>query len=182
MHIDNVIIVDEKDNELGTAEKMEVHHAGKLHRAFSIFVVNSRGEMLIQKRADGKYHSGGLWSNACCGHHTPGESLDASAHRRLREEMGFDCDFKELFAVTYRAGLDNNIIEHEIDHVFIGVYDKDPAPDPGEVSEYAWADTKQLANDMKKNPERYTHWFKLLLEKVMMKIPAVPGGETTRRR
>ncbi|HOT46595.1 MAG TPA: isopentenyl-diphosphate Delta-isomerase [Spirochaetota bacterium] len=165
--MDHVIIVDANDNELGTMEKMEAHKAGKLHRAFSIFVVNSRGNMLIQKRADGKYHSGGLWSNTCCGHQGPGESLDESAHRRLNEEMGFDCELKELFAIIYRADLDNNIIEHEIDHVIIGVYDKDPHPDPAEVSAFSWTDPNQLVEDMRRNPERYTYWFRLLLERVI---------------
>ena len=177
--MDHVIIVDANDNELGTMEKMEAHKAGKLHRAFSIFVVNSYGKMLIQKRADGKYHSGGLWSNTCCGHHAPGESLDASAHRRLREEMGFDCDLKELFAVTYRAGLDNNIIEHEIDHVFAGVYDYDPDPDPSEVAAYSWIGRYVLVEDMRSNPERYSYWFRLLLERVVDNISAVQDGGKT---
>lgn len=177
MHMDHVLLVDENDREIETAEKMEAHATGKLHRAFSIFVFNSRGQLLIHKRADNKYHSGGLWSNTCCGHQRPGEGLEISIHRRLKEEMGFDCELKRLFAITYKAELDNNITEHEIDHVFAGVYDDDPDPDPAEVSAYSWIDRHVLVEDMRSNPERYSYWFKLLLEQVINAISAVPAAE-----
>jgi isopentenyl-diphosphate delta-isomerase len=169
--MEHVIIVDENDNEIGTLEKMEAHATGKLHRAFSLFVFNSRGKLLIHKRAHDKYHSGGLLTNTCCGHQRPDESLDSAIHRRLNEEMGFDCELKKLFTIHYRADMENNIIEHEIDHVFIGEYDTDPDPDPAEVAAYFWADRQELFEDMRNNPEQYSYWFKLLLEKVMGAMP-----------
>ncbi len=175
--MEQVIIVDENDNELEIMEKMEAHASGKLHRAFSIFVFNSRGQILIQKRADSKYHSGGLWSNTCCSHQRPGESLEVSVHRRLAEEMGFDCELKKLFTIQYRAVLDNNIIEHEIDHIFAGVYDDDPDPDPAEVAAYSWFDRHVLVEDVRSNPERYSYWLKLILEKVINAISDTPAGE-----
>ena len=174
--MEQVIIVDESDNDIGIMDKMEAHATGTLHRAFSLFVFNSRGRLLIHKRADGKYHSGGLWTNTCCSHQRPGESLETSIHRRLVEEMGFDCELKELFTMRYRAVLDNNTIEHELDHVFAGVFDDDPDPDPAEVAAYAWIDRHVLLEDMGTNPDQYSYWFKLLLEKVISAISA-PVGE-----
>ena len=168
--MEQVIIVDENDKDIEALEKMEAHFSGKLHRAFSIFVFNPDGKLLIHKRADDKYHSGGLWTNTCCGHQRPDESLDMSVHRRLEEEMGFDCTLKKLFALQYKAEMNNNIIEHEIDHVFAGIYDQDPDPDPAEVSAYSWADCNHLINDIKNNPRKYSYWFKLLLEKVIINI------------
>lgn len=166
--MEQVIIVDENDKDIEALEKMEAHFYGKLHRAFSIFVFNPDKKLLIHKRADDKYHSGGLWTNTCCGHQRPDESLDMSIHRRLKEEMGFDCTLKKLFAKQYKAEMNNNIIEHEIDHVFAGKYDQDPDPDPAEVSAYSWVDCNHLIKDIKNNPGKYSYWFKLLLEKVII--------------
>lgn len=164
--MEQVILVDENDSDIGVMEKMEAHGAGRLHRAFSLFVFNSQGKLLVHKRADAKYHSGGLWTNTCCGHQRPGETLDAAVHRRLAEEMGFDCELKEIFTTRYKADMNNGAIEHEIDHVFIGTYDGDPVPDPAEISAYAWVDQHDVIRDINKNPAHYTYWFKLLLENV----------------
>lgn len=115
-----VILVNELDQETGLMEKMEAHEKGLLHRAFSVFIMNDQGDMLLQQRALDKYHSGGLWTNACCSHPLPGEAVEAAAHRRLSEEMGFDCPLRELFQFTYRTEFDNGLIEHEYDHVWTG--------------------------------------------------------------
>ncbi|MBP6992331.1 MAG: isopentenyl-diphosphate Delta-isomerase [Spirochaetes bacterium] len=165
--MEQVIIVNEDDNEIEVLEKIEAHVSGKLHRAFSLFVFNSNGKLLIHKRADDKYHSGGLWTNTCCGHQRPDESLEMSIHRRLKEEMGFDCELKKLFTIQYQAEMNNSIIENEIDHVFSGIHDQDPSPDPLEVSDYSWVDPKDLIIETRDNPEKYSHWFKLLLERVI---------------
>ena len=128
-----VAIVDENDNEIGEEEKIKALREGKLHRAFSIFVFNSKGQMLIQKRAKEKYHSGGLWTNTCCSHPRPGEPIEKAAHRRLKEEMGFDCEIKEIFSFTYRVKFDNNLFENEYDHAFLGKFDGKPMPNSKEV-------------------------------------------------
>ena len=119
-----MILVNERDEPLGSMEKMEAHRKGALHRAFSVFIFNSRGEMLLQQRALKKYHSGGLWTNACCSHPRPGETNEAAALRRLREEMGFDTSLQQIFSFTYRASFNNGLTEHEYDHVFAGIYDE----------------------------------------------------------
>lgn len=167
---EQVILVDESDNEIGTEEKMEAHTLGLLHRAFSIFVYNTRGEMLLQKRALSKYHSGGLWTNTCCSHPRPGESIMDAAHRKLVQEMGFDCPLTEVFSFTYKAGLGGGLTEHEFDHVFIGSYDGDPLPNPEEADGYKWIDTKTLTEDIAKKPESYTIWFRLCLQKVLNSV------------
>src|SRR5437660_813812 len=130
---ENVILVNEKDEMIGIEEKITAHSVGALHRAFSIFVFNSHGELLIQKRASTKYHSKGLWSNTCCGHPRLTESIEEASRRRLREEMGFDCDVKEVFNFIYRTNVDNNLIEHEYDHVLVGRFDGVPKPNRDEV-------------------------------------------------
>src|SRR5690349_17076045 len=121
-----LILVDEQDHEIGTEEKLKTHRDAKLHRAFSIFIFNKKGQLLLQRRALSKYHSGGLWTNTCCGHPRPGENIDKAAHRRLQEEMGFDCNMKDVFRFTYKAPLDHGLTEHEVDHVFIGTCDAQP--------------------------------------------------------
>ena len=159
-----VILVDEKDNPLGTGEKLKTHREGKLHRAFSIFVFNSKGELLLQKRAKGKYHSGGLWTNACCSHPEPGRNLKAEAEKRLQEEMGFTCDLKEISSFIYKADL-GGLIEHEFDHVFLGKFDGNPKPDNREAEDWKWISLTELKQDIKDNPDKYTYWFKVILER-----------------
>lgn len=162
-----VILVDENDKEIGTEEKMKTHKEGKLHRAFSIFIFNSKGEMLLQKRAKSKYHSGGLWSNACCSHPRPEENLEQSTHRRLKEEMGFDCDLQKAFHFVYKTSLDNNLTEYEFDHVFIGEYDEEVKINQNEAEDFKWVSIDTLKEDVEKNPENYTVWFKIALSEVL---------------
>lgn len=161
-----VILVDEKDNEVGVGEKLKVHQEGKLHRALSIFIFNSKGEMLLQKRAKTKYHSAGLWTNTCCSHPRPGESLEEATHRRLKEEMGIDCDLKKVFCFVYKVNLDN-LTEHEFDHVLIGKFDGNPVPNNEEADGWKWVKPRELKQDVKKNSENYAYWFKLILDKVL---------------
>jgi isopentenyl-diphosphate delta-isomerase len=164
---DHVILVDPSDRELGTAEKGEAHRAGALHRAFSIFVFNSAGALMLQRRARTKYHSGGLWTNTCCGHPRPFEPIQEAVHRRLREEMGFDCDLKEIFSFTYKVQFDNSLLEHEYDHVFVGTYEGDVAPNPEEVDGWRWMDLGSLRKDIQENSDCYTYWFRTCIEGVV---------------
>jgi isopentenyl-diphosphate delta-isomerase len=162
--VEHVVLVDEQDREIGTMEKMEAHRQGILHRAFSILVYNSNGELLIQKRAAGKYHSAGLWTNACCSHPRPDEPLQEATARRLSEEMGIigqpEFDFKFL----YRVNLDNELIEHELDHVFTLISDNTPKANPAEVQDWRFVAIPELLNDVSKKPETYTPWFRLILK------------------
>jgi isopentenyl-diphosphate delta-isomerase len=162
-----VILVDPHDRQIGVEEKQKVHQEGKLHRAFSIFIFNQNGEMLLQKRARHKYHSGGLWTNACCSHPRPGEPVEQAASRRLKEEMGFDCALKKAFHFIYKAELDRSVIEHEFDHVFVGKYDGEIRPDPNEVVDYRWLGIDTLKEDVALAPENYTVWFKLVLPRAL---------------
>jgi isopentenyl-diphosphate delta-isomerase len=162
--MEEIILVDENDKEIGAEEKIKAHREGKLHRAFSILVFNPKGEMLLQKRSERKYHSGGLWTNACCSHPRFGETIEKAVHRRLKEEMGFDCRLKKIFSIKYKIKLDNNFSENEFDHVFIGKFKGDPEPDPDEVSGWKWIKMKRLEDDVKKNPGKYTEWFKKILK------------------
>ena len=163
-----VILVDEKDNETGLEEKMKAHEGGKLHRAFSIFIFNPEGKMLLQKRAESKYHCGGLWTNACCSHPRKGETVMEAAHRRLKEEMGFDCELKEAFSFVYKAKFGNGLTEHEYDHVFTGVYGgPEPIPDKNEVDDFKWIGMIELEKDVSANPDKYTPWFKIALKRLL---------------
>ena len=162
-----ILLVDENDNIIGKGEKIKTHREGKLHRAFSIFVFNSKGELLLQKRGKSKYHSGGLWTNTCCSHQRDGEALEEAVHRRLKEEMGFDCELKEMFTFTYRIKFGNNLFENECDHVFIGNFDGEPTPNPEEVDEWKWVGLEELKNDMQKNPDNYTYWLKESIDRVI---------------
>jgi isopentenyl-diphosphate delta-isomerase len=164
MAAEQLILVDADDRELGVGEKMEVHRAGALHRAFSVFVFDGRGRLLMQKRAPAKYHSAGLWSNTACGHPRPGEVTRAAARRRLREEMGFDCELREAFEFLYRAELDGALVEHEYDHVFVGTHEGDPAPDPSEVAEWRWVTMGELRRGLSDEPHLYSRWLKLAVE------------------
>lgn len=167
---EEIILVDEMDNEIGFAEKLEVHTTGRLHRAFSIFVFNDRGELLLQKREKNKYHSAGLWSNTCCSHPRAHEGLKESVHRRLREEMGFDCELKEIHEFIYRSEFDNGLTEHEYDHVFVGEFNGIPHPDSEEVEDYKWISIEELKRDVTLNPDKYTVWFLKVYEEVTKKL------------
>jgi len=161
-----VILVDENDQEIGTMEKMQAHREARLHRAFSVFVFNDNDEVLIHQRAITKYHSGGLWTNTCCSHPRAGESVLEAAHRRLQEEMGFDCDLQEAFSFTYRAELDNELTEYEFDHVVLGRFNDEPVINPDEVADYKYINWEQLKADVEEHPEVYTEWFKIALSEV----------------
>jgi isopentenyl-diphosphate delta-isomerase len=161
--LEEVILVDAHDTCIGTMEKMEAHEKGLLHRAFSILLVNDKGEMLLQQRALEKYHSPGLWTNACCSHPRPNESNLEAANRRLQEELGMAVSLNELFQFTYRAELEYGLIEHEIDHVFWGITNEDPTINLTEVMSYKWISLLELQQDMIAHPEKYTAWFNLLM-------------------
>ena len=158
-----VVLVDEKDQAIGQAEKMEAHEKGLLHRAFSIFVFNTKGELLLQKRASSKYHSGGLWTNTCCSHPRPDEDILDAAHRKLQQEMGFDCELTESFSFTYTAKLDHGLTENEFDHVLIGHYEKDPVINPEEADDFKWISMEELKRDADMHPHEYTAWFLICL-------------------
>ena len=162
----DVILVDEYDVPTGTMEKMEVHKKALLHRAFSVFIFNSKGEMLLQKRACTKYHSPELWTNACCSHPAPGQDTLEAATKRLQEEMGFTTTLEKVFDFIYKAPLDNGLTEHEFDHVFIGTYDEAIVPNKEEVSDYCYQITEQIKNSLQSNPENYTEWFKIAFPKL----------------
>lgn len=167
---EEVILVNEKDEVVGVEEKIKTHQLGALHRAFSIFIFNSEGQLLIQKRTGTKYHSKGLWSNTCCGHPRLNESTREAARRRLREEMGFDCDVKEVLQFVYRAKLEDGLIEHEYDHVFVGKFEDNPAPDENEVDDWKWISLASLKTDLEKNSEIYTFWLRIALDMLLPKL------------
>lgn len=158
---EQVILVNPQDEEIGTMDKLEAHRQGRLHRAFSVLILNSRGEQLLQKRADTKYHCGGIWTNACDGHPRPGEGTIEAARRRLREELGFDCPLQEVLRFTYRAELDHGLVEHEIDHLLVGRFDGTPTPDPAEASAIRWIDWETLEQELRERPDDYAAWSKL---------------------
>jgi isopentenyl-diphosphate delta-isomerase len=166
--VEEVILVDEAGREIGSAEKLEAHrNGGKLHLAFSIVLFNSKGETLLQRRAKRKYHFGGLWTNACCGHPRPGEVLAEAAHRRLREELGVDADVSRVFSFLYRAtDPRSGLSEHEVDHVFVGQLDDEPRPDPEEIDDLRWIERAELERDVAAHPERYTPWFAQLVARL----------------
>ncbi|SEP44708.1 MULTISPECIES: isopentenyl-diphosphate Delta-isomerase [unclassified Mucilaginibacter] len=163
---ERVILVDDDDNQVGTMEKMEAHLKDKKHRAFSVFVFNLKGELLLQQRALDKYHSGGKWTNTCCSHPRPGEDTLEAAHRRLMEEMGMDCPLNHVFSFSYRSVLQANIVENEYDHVFFGVSNTAPNPSPGEVEAYRYISLEDLARELYEHPADYTEWLKICFEQV----------------
>ena len=162
---DLVILVDENDNPLGNIVKAEAHLKGLLHRAFSIFIFNGEGKLLLQKRAQTKYHSGGLWTNTCCGHPSPGEIISDAANRRLYEEMKIKTPLSSVCSFKYKADLNNGLIEHEIDHVFYGLTDQVPEPDPLEAEDWKYIDPINLVSDINKQPEIYTAWLKICIDR-----------------
>jgi len=164
-----VVLVNKKDETVGVEEKMKTHLDGKLHRAFSITLFNKKGEVLIQQRAKSKYHSPGLWSNTCCSHPKPKENLDQAAKRRLKEEMGITTDLKKKFSFIYKAKL-GHLTEYEFDHVFLGRFDGKPKPNKKEVEDWKWMKLTDLEKDIKKNPQKYTPWFKIIFDKIKKEI------------
>lgn len=165
MH-DMVILVNETDEVIGYMKKMEAHTMGLLHRAFSILVFDSESRLLLHQRAKSKYHSGGLWTNTCCSHQHADEDTLTAAHRRLLEEMGFDCDLTEKFSFLYRSEMESGLVEHEFDHVLIGHYDGTVDLNPHEVESYEWLSWEEIRERLENNPEQYTSWFKHIFEKI----------------
>ena len=161
-----MILVDEHDNDRGFMDKMEAHQKGLIHRAFSIFIFNSKGEMLLQQRALNKYHSAGLWSNACCSHPYPGEEIGDAAARRLREELGFGTSLEKIFDFIYQVSFENGLVENEFDHVFVGHYDGSIKANPEEVNDYLFKSMEQIGLELRSRPEMYTEWFKISFPKI----------------
>jgi isopentenyl-diphosphate delta-isomerase len=156
---EKVVLVNENDEEVGTMDKLEAHHQGALHRAFSIFLFDHEGRLLLQRRALGKYHSGGLWTNTCCSHPRPGETIEHAAGRRLREEMGMTAELEHRFTFIYKADVGQGLIEHELDHVLFGRSTGDPLPDPNEVVEWRYVDIQDLQRELSAGPEHFTAWL-----------------------
>lgn len=163
---DLLILVDENDNETGSMNKLAAHQSGVLHRAFSVFIFNQKGEILLQQRADAKYHSGGLWSNTCCSHPLKGESINGAISRRLKEEMGITCTTHFQFSFIYKAALENGLTEHELDHVYFGESDDVPVPDPKEVKDWKYVDPVKLKEAMISHPHEYSVWLKICFPQV----------------
>ena len=165
MNEEKVILVDQEDNPLGTMPKMEAHEKAVLHRAFSVFILNNKGELMLQQRALHKYHSPALWTTTCCSHQREGEHNLEAGTRRLLEEMGFTVPLEELFSFIYKAPFDNGLTEHELDHVLLGYYDGIPQINPEEVAAWKWTSLAHIESNMAKHPEQYTAWFKIIFER-----------------
>ena len=165
-----VILVDESDNQIGLMPKMEAHEKAVLHRAFSVFVFNSKNELMLQQRALEKYHSPGLWTNTCCSHQREGETNIEAGQRRLMEEMGFVTDLKETTSFIYKAPFDNGLTEHEYDHVLVGSFESEPKINPEEVASWKWMALEDVKEDIKENPNHYTAWFKIIFDKFYERI------------
>lgn len=160
---DYVILVDQDDNEIGVCEKMDAHVDGKLHRAFSIFIYNSNGEILLQQRAADKYHSGKLWTNSCCSHPAPHETIAEAARRRLMEELMIQTPLRQLFRFYYHAVFENGLVEHELDHVLVGKYESIPMINEQEAIAYKWVSLQEIKQMIANQPEEYTYWFKHII-------------------
>ncbi len=161
---EEVVLVDWDDHVIGKTSKLEAHEkGGRLHRAISVLIFDSKGRMLLQRRALSKYHAPGLWTNACCSHPRPGEATDVAAHRRLQEEMGIDCPLRETFTFTYEVPVGNGLTEREFDHVFVGTFDGPAQPDPAEVAETRWVTLSELYDTVRLDSPGYTPWFKIIL-------------------
>ena len=165
MSLEKVILVDENDQQIGLMEKIEAHEKALLHRAFSVFVLNSKNELMLQRRALHKYHSPGLWTNTCCSHQRDGETTMDAGLRRLQEEMGFVTPLQEKFSFIYKAEFDNGLTEHEYDHVLLGYFENEPVINPDEVAEWKWMPILEVKNDIENTPENYTPWFRIIFEK-----------------
>lgn len=170
MDKNKVILVDKEDNIIGLMEKMEAHKKALLHRAVSVFIFNTKGQWLLQRRAMEKYHSAGLWTNTCCTHPFSAETYPEAANRRLKEEMGMEAELTDIFNFIYKEKLDDQLSEHELDHVFVGITDKTPIPEPNEVMQWQYIDSEDLFNDINNNPENYTVWFKKIVSRVHKNI------------
>lgn len=166
MDTTQLILVNEQDEQVGTIEKMQAHREGLLHRAFSVFIFDRQGKMLLQQRAASKYHGALLWSNACCSHPFPGETVEAAADRRLEEELGFKTSLEKIFAFTYRAEVENGLVEHEYDHVFVGIYEGETIPDTEEVAEVRYLSLQEVKQWMHNDPAKFTSWFRLVFDRV----------------
>ncbi len=177
MEEEKVILVNEKDEQIGLMPKMEAHEKGLLHRAFSVFVFNNDNKLMIQQRALGKYHSPGLWTNTVCSHQREGESNVEAGKRRLQEEMGFSTDLKDTISFIYKAPFDNGLTEHEFDHILIGNYDGEPNLNPEEAHDWKWVSLDVLKKDMVDNPEIYTEWFKIIFDKYYKYISNEGNGQ-----
>ena len=164
MEEEMVILVNEKDEQIGLMPKMEAHEKALLHRAFSVFVFNEQNELMIQQRAFGKYHSPGLWTNTCCSHQREGESNIEAGKRRLQEEMGFSTELNDTISFIYKAPFDNGLTEHEFDHILVGYFNGEPDLNPEEVHAWKWMSLEELKADMEKQPQLYTEWFKIIFE------------------
>ena len=175
--MEHVILVDPNDNAIGSMEKLEAHQKGLLHRAFSVILFNDRGETLLQKRAAGKYHSAGLWTNTCCSHPQPGERVEDAARRRLFEEMGIELQPEFAYSFIYKTPLDHDLVEHELDHVFIGTFNGSPDINPDEVDEWKFMPIAELRTDMQLHPDAYTYWFKRIVDdsRIGTLKQAIPG-------
>jgi isopentenyl-diphosphate delta-isomerase len=170
MKEEQVILVDKNDQKIGLMPKMEAHQKAVLHRAFSVFVMNDKGQLMLQQRAASKYHSPLLWANTCCSHQRDGESNLEAGKRRLQEEMGFVTELKEVFSFIYKAQFDNGLTEHELDHVMVGKYNHSPKINKDEVEDFKWMTPKEVKQDMTENPEIYTAWFKIIFDKFYQHI------------
>ncbi len=162
---EQVILVNEKDEQIGTMPKLQAHEKGVLHRAFSVFILNDSGELMMQQRAASKYHSPLLWTNSCCSHQRVGESNIEAGKRRLFEEMGFVTELKDVVSFIYKASFDNGLTEHEFDHVLVGTYNENPNINIDEVNNFKWMTLEQVKVDMELNPDIYTEWFKIIFDK-----------------
>ena len=173
MNEEKVILVDREDNPIGTMPKMEAHEKAVMHRAFSVFILNKNGELMLQQRALHKYHSPALWTNTCCSHQREGEHNLEAGTRRLEEEMGFVVPLEELFSFIYKAPFDNGLTEHELDHVMIGYFDGTPRINPDEVASWRWMSLTAIENDMILHPETYTVWFKIIFKRFFNHIKSI---------
>lgn len=170
MERNKVVLVDREDNAIGEMEKLLAHQQGELHRAFSVFIFNAKGELLLQQRAKHKYHGGGLWTNTCCSHPQWGEDVGSSAVERLNYEMGLESDLELVYSFIYHTPVENNLTEHELDYVFIGYSDQNPLPNDDEVQDYKWMNPTEILSDINKHPSHYTVWFKRAFPELLLKI------------
>ena len=167
---EQVILVNEHDIPIGLMEKLEAHQKALLHRAFSVFILNDKGEIMLQQRAASKYHSPNLWTNTCCSHPRQGETTIEAGKRRLREEMGFVTELTDILSFIYKAPFDNGLTEHELDHILIGYYNAPPTINPEEVADWRWELPEKIKEDIAKHPHRYTEWFKIIFDKFLHQV------------